>query len=103
LIDGRCILSESVVAKFTQRAHLAPNSTWALGWDTVSAGGSSTGRYFSERSFGSLGFSGTSIWADPDRDLGVVLLTNRVHPTRDNWQIKALRPEFHNAVSEALV
>jgi CubicO group peptidase (beta-lactamase class C family) len=103
VFDGRCILSEAVVAKFTQRAHLAPNSTWALGWDTVSAGGSSTGRYFSERSFGSLGFTGTSIWADPDRDLGVVLLTNRVHPTRDNWQIKALRPEFHNAVSEALV
>jgi len=103
VLDGKRILSEEIVMQFTQRAHLAPNSTWALGWDTVSTGGSSTGCYFSERSFGSLGFTGTSIWADPERDLGVVLLTNRVHPTRDNWQIKDLRPEFHNAVSEALV
>jgi CubicO group peptidase (beta-lactamase class C family) len=103
VLDGKRMLSEGVVMAFTQRAHLAPNSTWALGWDTVSAGGSSTGRSFSERSFGSLGFTGTSIWADPERDLGVVLLTNRVHPTRDNWKIKDLRPEFHNAVSDALV
>lgn len=103
VLEGKRFLSEAVVMQFTQRALLAPNSTWALGWDTVSAGGSSTGRYFSERSFGSLGFTGTSIWADPERDLGVVLLTNRVHPTRDNWQIKDLRPAFHNAVSDALV
>ena len=103
VLDGKRMLSEAVVTLFTQRALLAPNSTWALGWDTVSVGGSSTGHSFSERSFGSLGFTGTSIWADPERDLGVVLLTNRVHPTRDNWQIKDLRPAFHNAVSEALV
>ena len=103
MLDGVRILSEDVVGLFTQRAHLAPKSTWALGWDTVSAGGSSSGRYFSERSFGSLGFTGTSVWIDPKRDLGVVLLTNRVHPTRDNWQINELRPAFHDAVSEALL
>ena len=99
----RRILSEAVVNLFTQRANLAPNSTWALGWDTVSVSGSSAGRYFSQTSFGSLGFTGTSIWIDPERDLGVILLTNRVHPTRDNWQIKTLRPAFHDAVSEALL
>ncbi|MBT4137257.1 MAG: beta-lactamase family protein [Candidatus Latescibacteria bacterium] len=102
VLDGMRVLSEDVVDLFTRRADLAPASTWALGWDTVSSGGSSSGRYFSERSFGSLGFTGTSIWIDPERDLGVVLLTNRVHPTRDNWKIKALRPAFHDAVSEAL-
>lgn len=100
--EGMRVLSEGVVDLFTRRANLAPDSTWALGWDTVSSGGSSSGRYFSERSFGSLGFTGTSIWVDPQRDLGVVLLTNRVHPTRDNWKIKDLRPAFHDAVSEAL-
>lgn len=103
VFGGVRILSEDMVNLFTQRANLAPNSTWALGWDTVSAGGSSSGRYFSEKAFGSLGFTGTSIWIDPKRDVGVILLTNRVHPTRDNWQIKDLRPAFHNAVSEALL
>lgn len=97
------VLSEAVVNLFIRRARLAPDSTWALGWDTVSAKGSSAGRYFSEQSFGSLGFTGTSIWADPTRDLAVILLTNRVHPTRDNWQIKTLRPAFHDAVLEAFI
>ena len=73
-----------------------------IGQDTVSAEGSTTGRFFSERSFGCLGFTGTSIWADPERDLGVVLLTNRVHPTRENQGIRALRPAFHDAVSKAI-
>lgn len=103
VFGGVRVLSEDVVNLFTQRANLSPNSTWALGWDTVSEGGSSAGCYFSEKSFGSLGFTGTSIWVDPKRDVGVILLTNRVHPTRDNWQIKDLRPAFHNAVSEALL
>jgi CubicO group peptidase (beta-lactamase class C family) len=103
IFDGAVILSEEVAMMFTRRAHLVPNSTWALGWDTVSPGGSSSGRHFSDRSFGSLGFTGTSVWVDSERDLGVVLLTNRVHPTRDNLQIKDLRPAFHDAVSQAMV
>lgn len=102
-LDEKRFLSVETVDLFTTRAHLAPNSTWALGWDTVSLGGSSSGQYFSDRAFGSLGFTGTSLWIDPKRDLGVVLLTNRVHPTRDNWQIKDLRPAFHDAVSAAFL
>ena len=94
---------ERGIRQFTTRANIAPKSTWALGWDTVSPGISSSGRHFTARSFGSLGFTGTSVWADPIRDLGVVLLTNRVHPTRENAQIKYLRPEFHDAISEALI
>ena len=100
---GAGIFPERGIRQFTTRANIAPKSTWALGWDTVSPGISSSGRHFSERAFGSLGFTGTSVWADPIRDLGVVLLTNRVHPTRENAQIKHLRPEFHDAISEALI
>ena len=100
---GAGIFPERGIRQFTTRANIAPKSTWALGWDTVSPGISSSGRHFSERAFGSLGFTGTSIWADPIRDLGVVLLTNRVHPTRENAQIKHLRPEFHDAISEARI
>ena len=99
---GAGIFSTRSIRQFTARANIAPKSTWALGWDTVSPGVSSSGRHFSAQSFGSLGFTGTSVWADPIRDLGVVLLANRVHPTRENAQIKYLRPEFHDAISEAL-
>ncbi len=95
--------SKRSIRQFTTRANIAPNSTWALGWDTVSSGKSSSGSHFSEQSFGSLGFTGTSVWADPIRDLGVILLTNRVHPTRENTQIAHLRPEFHDVISEALI
>ena len=102
ILDGARVFPAKATQTFITRAHLVPNSTYALGWDTVSPGASTTGRHFSERSFGSLGFTGTSIWADPERNLGVILLTNRVHPTRDNDQIKQLRPEFHDAISEAL-
>jgi CubicO group peptidase (beta-lactamase class C family) len=63
---------------------------------------SSSGRYFSARSFGHLGFSGTSIWIDPDRQLFVILLTNRVYPTRENDKIAAVRPAVHDAVIESL-
>jgi CubicO group peptidase (beta-lactamase class C family) len=95
-------------ARFLDRALL----TWALrplrgggyvvGWDTKSAEGSSAGELFSARSFGHLGFTGTSIWCDPARSLCAVLLTNRVHPTRDNVKIRALRPRYHDAVIDAL-
>jgi CubicO group peptidase (beta-lactamase class C family) len=92
---------------FVDRALLA----WALtprrgggyvvGWDTRSAQGSSAGSLFSTRAFGHLGFTGTSIWCDPARSLCAVLLTNRVHPTRDNIKIREFRPRFHDAVISA--
>ena len=100
---GKSFFPSQGIQQFTTRANIAPNSTWALGWDTVSSGKSSSGRHFSEKSFGSLGFTGTSVWVDPIRDLGVILLTNRVHPTRENTQIAHLRPEFHDAISEVLI
>jgi CubicO group peptidase (beta-lactamase class C family) len=64
--------------------------------------GGSSGHYFSGHSFGHTGFAGTSIWIDPDRQLFVVLLTNRVHPTRENRKIQQVRPALHDAVMQAL-
>jgi CubicO group peptidase (beta-lactamase class C family) len=70
------------------------------GWDTPSAQGSSAGRYFSTESVGHLGFTGTSLWIDPRAKLAVTLLSNRVHPSRENIKIRAFRPLLHDAVRE---
>ncbi len=74
-----------------------PNSSWGLGWDTPSQP-SSSGQFFSGESFGHLGFTGTSIWIDPTRELEVVFLSNRVHPTRNNQAIKTFRPKLHDLI-----
>ena len=79
-----------------------PGSTWGLGFDTPSATGSSGGRYLAPTSAGHLGFTGTSFWIDPTRDLVMVLLSNRVHPSRENTRIKQFRPLFHDTVVEGL-
>ncbi len=71
-------------------------STWTMGFDMVSEKGSSSGKYFSKESVGHLGFTGTSFWIDPEKDCVAVLLTNRVHPSRENWKIKEFRPVFHD-------
>jgi CubicO group peptidase (beta-lactamase class C family) len=76
--------------------------THRLGWDTRSPRGSSAGARMGPRTFGHLGFTGTSLWCDPDADVAVALLTNRVHPTREGDGIRALRPAVHDAVREAL-
>ncbi len=93
-------LSEATVKEFTRRQN--NSSTRALGWDTKSPKGSTAGNYFSSNSFGHTGFTGTSIWADPERNLFVILLTNRVHPTRANMKIAKVRPAVADAVIEAL-
>ncbi|MYA07283.1 MAG: serine hydrolase [Holophagales bacterium] len=97
----RRIANADTVALFTRRAELVPGSSRALGWDTPSDP-SSAGRYFSARSFGHTGFTGTSLWIDPALELIVVLLTNRVHPTRENIAIRRLRPAIHDAVVLAI-
>ena len=75
----------------------------ALGFDTPSSVGPSCGRYFSERTVGHLGFTGTSFWMNLDRRAIVILLTNRIHPSRDNDRIKTFRPKLHDAVMEHLL
>jgi CubicO group peptidase (beta-lactamase class C family) len=86
---------------FTRRRDGVPGSSRALGWDTMLPT-SSCGTMLSPSAIGHTGFTGTSLWIDPDRDLYMVLLTNRVHPTRDNDKLKVLRPQIHDAVVRAL-
>ncbi|HEU5217803.1 MAG TPA: serine hydrolase, partial [Gemmatimonadales bacterium] len=87
--------------EFVRRQNLVPGSSRALGWDTPSPG-SSAGTLLSQQSFGHTGFTGTSLWIDPERQLVIVLLTNRVHPTRANTRIGPLRIAVADAVIRAL-
>lgn len=77
------------------------DSDRAIGFDTPSPTDSSCGHLFSEHTIGHLGFTGTSFWVDLDRSVSVILLTNRVHPTRENIKIRSFRPLLHDAVMEA--
>lgn len=88
------------VDRITRRQ--SPSSSRALGWDTPS-GRSSAGDWFSSRSFGHTGYTGTSIWIDPTLDLGVVLLTNRVNPTRDNAKHVPLRRRVHDLAARSVM
>ncbi len=101
LAGGRPILRPETVAFFTRRQDSPPGNSRALGWDTPSRP-SQSGRHFSPRSFGHLGYTGTSLWIDPERQLSVTLLTNRTWPDRSSQLIKQLRPRFHDAVVECL-
>jgi CubicO group peptidase (beta-lactamase class C family) len=86
------------MARFIARREI-PNSSRALGWDTMLPT-SSCGTKLSTSSIGHTGFTGTSLWIDWERDLYVVLLTNRVHPTRDNQLIREIRRQIHDLVAE---
>jgi beta-N-acetylhexosaminidase len=94
------MLRRATIRQFTARETIG-DSARALGWD-VPAPPSSSGEYFSPKSFGHLGFTGTSLWIDPERNLFVVLLTNRVNPARSNEKIRQVRPALHDAVFQAL-
>ena len=96
--DKQVIKSE-IVKLFTKR--YSSQSTRALGWDTKSATRSSAGSKFSKISFGHTGFTGTSVWIDPERKLFVVFLTNRVYPSRENKKIISVRPKLHDAIIDA--
>jgi serine-type D-Ala-D-Ala carboxypeptidase len=95
--ESGLVLTQTV-RRFWQDAKTAPNSTWTLGFDRPSQEGSSSGRHFSKQSIGHLGYTGTSLWYDTERDLTVIMLTNRVYPTSENQAIKSFRPIIHDAV-----
>ena len=95
---GERLVSTETVHGFWRLSELAPDSTWALGFDTPSAEDSSAGRLFSRQSVGHLGYTGTSLWYDPVGDLTAILLTNRVHPTAENIAIRGFRPRIHDLV-----
>lgn len=101
LSGGSPILHPETVALFTRRASTPAGTSRALGWDTPSAP-SQSGRYFGPRSYGHLGYTGTSLWIDPDHQLSIILLTNRTWPDCSNLAIKQVRPKFHDAIVEAL-
>ncbi|MGA9887687.1 MAG: serine hydrolase, partial [Candidatus Acidiferrales bacterium] len=95
------LIARATIQQFTQRQAVG-DSARTLGWDVPTPPNSSAGHYFSSASFGHTGFTGTSLWIDPERHLFVVLLTNRVNPTRANEQIRQVRPAVHDAIIQAL-
>jgi len=100
VFEQQRIVSRPTLELFTRRAGV-PDSSRALGWDTPSPP-SSAGTLFSADSFGHTGFTGTSLWIDPELRLFIILLTNRVHPTRENNTIRQVRPAVADAVVRAL-
>ncbi len=95
-------IPKKIVREFWSRDKTVPGSTWALGWDMPSAQGSSSGRHFSPDAIGHLGFTGTSIWIEPAREIAISIMTNRVHPRRDNQAIREFRPRIHDLIMEAI-
>lgn len=95
-------LKTETVRTFFLRQEIAPESTWALGWDTPSEKNSSSGSYFSSNSVGHTGFTGTSVWIDLEKNITVIFLTNRIHPNRSNEKIKDFRPRLHNLIMREL-
>jgi CubicO group peptidase (beta-lactamase class C family) len=101
LQGGPPLVRPETLKLFTLRQTTPAGTSRALGWDTPSSP-SQSGKYFSSSSYGHLGYTGTSLWIDPERQLSVTLLTNRTWPDSSNRAIKEIRPKFHDAVIEAL-
>ena len=100
LLYAQCLLSGQLFTSETIRiftTRVLPDSSRALGWDTPSQP-SSSGKFFSRHSAGHLGYAGTSLWIDFERQLAIALLTNRTWPHRQSQDIRAIRPAFHDAV-----
>ena len=100
VLDGKRFVSAATIAKFTTVQDSALSNR-ALGWETPN-GANSAGRLMKRPAFGHTGFTGTSIWVDPSRDLFVILLTNRVNPTRQNLRIGGVRTALADVVVRVL-
>ena len=101
LHGGSPIVRPETLRLFTRRESSPPGTLRALGWDTPSSP-SQSGKYFSTGSFGHLGYTGTSLWIDPEQGFSITLLTNRTWPDCKNQAIKEVRPAIHDAIIEAL-
>jgi CubicO group peptidase (beta-lactamase class C family) len=97
---GRPLLPPETIARWTARQ--TPSSSRALGWDAP-APGASSGQYFSSRSFGHTGYTGTSMWMDPERSMFVVLLMNRIHSRGGSEEHLPIRRAVSDAVQEAIL
>jgi len=95
-------IARSDLVYFLDKRSGIKGDTWALGFDRPNRIGASCGKYLSKDSVGHLGFTGTSFWIDPVRELVIVILSNRVHPSRDNELIKEFRPVIHDRIVEWL-
>ena len=100
VFEHQRIVSRATLERFTRRASV-PGSTRALGWDTP-GDNNSAGSLLSAHAFGHTGFTGTSMWMDPDQHLFIILLTNRVNPTRENNAIREVRRSVADAVVHGL-
>lgn len=97
IYDGKKIIDSAIIENWTTKQ--SEQSDRGLGWDTKTVDGySSAGNFFSKNSFGHTGYTGTSVWIDKESKLFVILLSNRVHPTRQNRKISKFRPVIHDAV-----
>lgn len=99
---GPKLLEPETVSLFTRLQPLPTGTSRALGWDTPSTP-SQSGKHFSRRSFGHLGYTGTSLWIDAEREIAIALLTNRTWPDKQSQLIKQVRPAFHDALMEELL
>ena len=95
-------LPAPLVMEFLTRDETVKGSSYALGWDTPSPEDSSSGSCFSPHSVGHLGFTGTSVWWDLEKDCHIILLSNRIHPSRSGDKIKAFRPYIHDLIMKTL-
>jgi CubicO group peptidase (beta-lactamase class C family) len=104
LMNGGTVKGHTYIKAATLKEFLArKGSLRALGWDVRSTGGhSSAGDYYSNSSYGHLGFTGTSIWIDPEKELAVIFLCNRVYPSSANIKIRSFRPLLHNTIASSL-
>lgn len=100
LYGSALLANSSTLAAFMVGSDV-PGSSRALGWE-IACANASCGTRMSSRAIGHTGFTGTSLWIDPEQDLYVVFLTNRVHPVRDNNAIRGVRPRVHDAIVDAL-
>lgn len=96
-------LPAAFLQEFLNRDDTVKGSTFALGWDTPSPHNSSCGSYFAPHSVGHLGFTGTSIWWDLERDCHIIILSNRIHPTRNSDKIRGFRPYIHDLIMKSLL
>lgn len=100
---GSRMASAKTADKFLRRAVPEKLGDWALGYMMPSKKNSSSGQYFSKESVGHTGFTGTSLWFDPKKDVAIVILSNRVHPKRSNQRFRKLRPQIHDVIIEELL
>ena len=104
IFNGSRIFSKQSIKKTIKKQNLPFGSDYALGWDTPSTNGnSSAGDYFSDKSFGHLGFTGTSLWIDPNEQLFIILLTNRTYPNRNKEGMHKFRRLLHNSIMEVIL